>query len=339
MTRITFGILALNSQPFLEYNLEAIYPFAHEIIVVEGAVRAAASLASGDGHSMDGTLEMLRSFQKERDPERKLRVVIAKDQGYSDGFWPEKTEMSAAYAKFATGDWLWQVDSDEFYLEEDMAVVVNLLKHDPTIDTISFPYIEFFGGFDSTITGVWHLYEYPLVHRVFRWADGHRYVSHRPPTVVDETGRDLRTKNWLSRPMNGDRPIRMYHYSYVLPKQANQKVGYYSNVDWTEAFRRNKEWFENSFLGLKNPLFLGEKGWPNLQWLERFAGQHPQAIYQLQEDLRTGKIKETLRGAEDIRQLLNRPGYRWLTILAGIALAVYWPMRSVWKKFRRKLLR
>ncbi|HLE73748.1 MAG TPA: glycosyltransferase family A protein, partial [Anaerolineales bacterium] len=97
MTRVSFGILALNAQPFLEYNLRALYPFAYEIIVVEGAVRAAASLATPDGHSTDGTLQMLADFQKHRDPQKKLRVLSAVDAGYEDGFWPEKDEMSRAY--------------------------------------------------------------------------------------------------------------------------------------------------------------------------------------------------------------------------------------------------
>src|SRR3990172_1499011 len=50
MPRISFGIIALNAQPFLEYNLRAIYPFAHEIIVVEGAVRTAAAPAPALAH-------------------------------------------------------------------------------------------------------------------------------------------------------------------------------------------------------------------------------------------------------------------------------------------------
>jgi hypothetical protein len=36
--RITFGMIVLNGEPFMRYNLQAIYPFAHQIIVVEGAV-------------------------------------------------------------------------------------------------------------------------------------------------------------------------------------------------------------------------------------------------------------------------------------------------------------
>ena len=33
---ITFGMIVLNGEPFVRYNLRALYPFAHQIIVVEG---------------------------------------------------------------------------------------------------------------------------------------------------------------------------------------------------------------------------------------------------------------------------------------------------------------
>jgi hypothetical protein len=59
--RITFGIIVLNGEPFTKYCRRALYPFAHEIIVVEGAVPA----ATPDGHSLDGTLEALDRFKYE----------------------------------------------------------------------------------------------------------------------------------------------------------------------------------------------------------------------------------------------------------------------------------
>ena len=51
-----------------------------------------------------------------REPEDELVIVTAEDDGHPNGFWPgEKDEQSRAYAKRATGDYLWQVDIDEFY--------------------------------------------------------------------------------------------------------------------------------------------------------------------------------------------------------------------------------
>src|SRR4030095_3477444 len=95
LPKITFGIIVLNGEPFTRYCLRALYPFAHEIIVVEGANPSAAAYATPDGHSVDGTLEVLRHFKADEDPEDKLRLIVR------DGFWSEKDEQSRAYAECA----------------------------------------------------------------------------------------------------------------------------------------------------------------------------------------------------------------------------------------------
>jgi len=52
-------------------------------------------------------------------------IVTAEMCGHRDGFWPgEKDEQSRAYAERATGDWLWQVDVDEFYHPTDIERVM-----------------------------------------------------------------------------------------------------------------------------------------------------------------------------------------------------------------------
>jgi len=332
MNRITFGIIALNAQPFLEYNLRALYPFAHQIIVVEGATRAAISLASPEGHSMDGTLEMLFRFRAEEDPKRKLLIVSANDESYEDGFWPEKKEMSQAYAKRTTGDWLWQVDSDEFYREEDMRTVIDLLKAKPTLAGVSFPFYEFWGGFDYIVTGLWYTQQFTEVARIFRWASGHRYVSHRPPTVADKNDRIQDSENGISGMEMKKLGVFLYHYSYVLPKQAEQKVGYYSHVDWTDAFRENKRWLSDKYYGLKDPLFIGEKGRWAWQWLERFDGDHPKAIAQLRRDIRNGKLDVELRPTEDIEKLLDNMWYQVGRVMARLFIGAVW---NPWKKIKK----
>lgn len=338
MAKISFGLIALNAQPFLEYNLRALYPFAHQIIVVEGATVAAKGLARLDGHSSDGTFEMLQEFKRTRDPQGKLTLVAATDESHAAGFWPEKDEMSRAYAKRATGDWLWQVDSDEFYLDKDMNAVQAILDADQ-ISGISFPFFEFWGGFSYVANGVLYLNELPEVPRVFRWKAGYTYLSHRPPTVADEKGNLLNEKGWLSGTHMRARGIFMRHYSYVLPKQAKQKVGYYSNVTWTDAFRGNDAWYRESYVDLKRPMFLSERGVPFLQWLERFRGQHPSEILALQRDLKDGKVNEELRSTSDIERLLESKVYDAEKFIAKFILALYWPLRTVWKKVRGAIFR
>lgn len=314
MIRVTFGIIVLNGQPFLQYNLRALYPFAHQIIIVEGAVAAAQSLATAQGHSRDGTLEMIRQFKAHHDPDNKVVIITAEDVGKPTGFWTEKDEMSQAYAQRATGDWLWQVDSDEFYLDTDIKKIVDMLDADPQIAMVSFPYRQFWGGFDYVETGLWFLYEFRACDRLFRWRTGYRYEKHRPPTVLDENGRDLRGLKWVSDRDMKRLGVYLYHYSYVLPKQAYQKVGYYTHATWTAEFQDNERWLTESYFGLKDPYFIGESGRRKPQWLERYRGPHPSQIEKLRQDLSTGHLKEVVRPTQDIENLLESRSYtleRW----------------------------
>lgn len=130
LPRITFGVIMLNEEPFMRYNLRSLYPFAHEMIVVEGASEKAATIATPDGHSTDGTLDLLHCFKEEEDPKNKITIATAEHNGHPSGFWPgEKDEQSRAYAKRATGNYLWQIDIDEFYKSEDIASVPFLILH------------------------------------------------------------------------------------------------------------------------------------------------------------------------------------------------------------------
>ena len=126
--RVTFGIIVLNGEPFTRYCLRSLYPFAHEIIVVEGGHEDTRAVTTPDGHSIDGTLEALQRFKSEEDPLDKVQIVTR------DGLWQKtdelgnhRTHQSRAYAERATGDYLWQVDIDEFYLPSSMATVLEML--------------------------------------------------------------------------------------------------------------------------------------------------------------------------------------------------------------------
>lgn len=91
--QITFGMIVLNGLPFIKYNLKGLYPYAHQIIVVEGACKSASTIADENGHSNDGTLEELKIFKSEFDKEDKITIVTAEDDGKPNGFWNENAEF------------------------------------------------------------------------------------------------------------------------------------------------------------------------------------------------------------------------------------------------------
>ena len=309
LPKISFGMIVLNGEPFVRYNLRALYPFAFQIIVAEGGVPGAAAIATPDGHSSDGTLELLRDFQAHEDPEHKVMIVTAEDEGHPNGFWPgEKDEQSQAYARIATGDYLWQIDVDEFYKQADMQFVLEMLRDAPDITAVSFKQTTFWGGFDY-ITDGWYLRRgAENCYRVFKWGPEFQYVTHRPPTVCDSNGRDLRNMKSFTAEDTSRLGIYMYHYSLVFPKQVRDKCLYYRDADWARR-SRVEEWSEDVFTQFNRP-YRVHNVYEYPSWLQRFSGPHPVQIELLREDIETGAVAVELRPTEDIERVLASRCYR-----------------------------
>lgn len=325
LPRVTFGIIVLNGEPFARYCLRALYPLAHEIIVVEGACETAAAIATPDGHSTDGTLETLYCFKAEEDPEDKVQILLR------DGFWSEKDEQSQAYAERASGDYLWQIDIDEFYQPDDMRAVLAMLRNDPQITAVSFKELAFWGGFDYTVDA-WYLQRTARSrHRLFKWGPGYRYVMHRPPTVHDSSGRDLRSVKWISGEELARRGILLYHYCLLFPKQVFEKCEYYAKAEWARRHRA-QEWAQEVFLKLRDP-YRVHNVYDYPSWLERFEGDHPPQIEALRADLVAGQLDIVLRSTDDIERLLRSPRYR----LGRAALRLMEPLNRHWKESWRRL--
>jgi hypothetical protein len=306
LPRITFGMIVFNGEPFIGYNLRAIYLFAHQIIVVEGAAPAAKSVASASGHSLDGTLETLRRFKAEEDIESKVTIVTAEDEGHPNGFWPgEKDEMSQVYARRATGNYLWQVDCDEFYLPKDIQYIINLLKDDPNIQALSFIVKTFWGSLDYFVDGYFLLNGANVFHRLFSWKPGYRYITHRPPTVVDENGKDLRMKKHITADGMARRGIYLYHYELLFPKQVIEKCRYYACADWTSVLQQADDWANKCYLTIAKP-FRVHMAYQHLSWLERFKGEHPPQVTQMIASVASGVYEKVeLRRIDDVESLLS----------------------------------
>lgn len=330
--RITFGIIVLNGEPFVRYNLRALYPFAHQIIVVEGAVPAAANIATADGHSTDGTLETLYRFQREEDPEDKLEIVV------SDGFWSEKDEQSQAYAARVTGDYLWQVDIDEFYHPDHMRFVLKMLGNDPEITAVSFQQITFWGGFDYVTDG-WYLKRgAEIFHRLFKWESGYRYVTHRPPTVHNSFGRNLRDIKWISGYELAQQNIYLYHYSLLFPKQVVEKCEYYGTADWAKR-PLAQQWAQEVFFELRRP-YRVHNVYQYPSWLETYTGRHPPQIDALRVDIETKQVDIIPRQTDDIERILSsisyRVGRKGLKVATPVGNAAIW-LRHRLAQWRAKL--
>ena len=312
--KITFGIIVLNGQPLTKYNLRSLYPFAHQIIIAEGASPKATAMAGPDGHSDDGTLDALRQFKEQQDPEDKIIIVTAEDHGHPNGFWPGgKDEQSQAYAQRATGDYLWQVDIDEFYQGGDLEKIGKLLCTEPNITQISLPFLNFWGGFDYWVDGLFLRRFYREqglgVRRIFKWGPGYRYISHRPPTVVDAKGVDLALVRWIKGDRIAPMGVCCYHYATLFGDTVGRKMRYYSEQKWPgrDAYCR---WYETTFAQRIEHPFRIHHVTTEVSWLNRFTGTHPPQIRQLIADLPSLGRANQLRNNSDVEQLLGSWRYR-----------------------------
>ena len=302
--RVTFGIIVLNGQPFTRFCLRSLYPFAHQIVVVEGGHEGARAATTGDGHSVDDTLAVLRRFKEEEDPLDKVEIVSR------DGFWPQKDELGndrtpqcRAYAERATGDYLWQVDIDEFYRAEDMTRVLAMLRADPSITAVSFLQKAFWARPTYEVDG-WPLRRGSNVfHRLFRWGPGYRYVTHEPPTVVDDEGRDVRSLRWLRPDAQELQGIYMYHYPLLFPWQVEQKTLIYRN-EKPEDCAGIVEWAEHSYFRLEHPYHVHNL-YKSPGWLERYRGDHPAEVDRMMADVVGSDLPGGLRPTDDVERMLD----------------------------------
>lgn len=325
LPKVTFGIIVLNGEPFTRYCLRSLYPFAHEIIVVEGGHENALAISTPDGHSTDGTLEVLYRFKEEEDPEDKVQIVVR------DGPWPQKDEFgnsktpqSRAYAERATGDYLWQVDIDEFYRPDEMHLVLEMLAADPAITAVSFNVLPFWADLGYISDG-WRWRRGSITfHRLFKWGPGYRYVTHQPPTVADERGRDLRDLKWVSGNAMARRGVRMYHYDHLFPHQVRNKALFYSRQQ-PRAFAEIERWAEEDYFRLRHPYRI-ERHYRFPSWLRRYDGPHPPEARRMMDDVRAGRLDIELRRTDDVERLLSSPRYR----LGCEALKLLDPVDRAW---------
>lgn len=313
LPKITFGIIVLNGEPFIRYCLRSIYSFAYEIIVVEGGHEDAKSVCTPDGHSIDTTLETLYKFKMDEDPANKLTIITR------NGFWPKKDELgkdrtpqSRAYAERATGDYLWQIDIDEFYKSEDMVRIVRMLNNKPSITAVSFKQKSFWGDIGYVSESYALLRNRGGWNRIFKWGNGYKYLTHEPPTVLDEKGINLHRKVWISGERMKRKNIYMYHYSLLFPWQVKQKAMLYQD-EKPNGFSEEVQWAENNYFKLGDP-FRVHNIYRLPSWLERFKGTHPEQVICMMKDIKKGNVNAELRRTDDIEVLLRSKKY-WIHII------------------------
>ncbi len=263
---ITFNSLSVLPYGMFKACLDNIYPYAYEILISEGAVCPTndnggdASWASTDGRSTDGTLEFLRSFS---DPEKKIKIFT------KDGLWNGKTEMCNIISKNATGDYVWQIDNDEFYDEYSMEKLIGILSLG-VYDRIDFYANQFCKDYNHCCDEQDNRWSNLIPWmRIFKHEPGSSWSTHAPPVYLDSKG-SPRNKNVLTRDMTLMMGLKLFHYSLISRTQAEFKQKYYKcgGVDYLQLY----DWWQEK--EGNNSVVNGAKFF-------KYDGQHPKIVQNL----------------------------------------------------------
>ena len=258
--KISYIMIVLNGMPFIQASLKSIYESAYEIFIIEGNEEKAAFAATSDGFSTDGTTKFIKLFP---DPDKKIKIINQSPlkkyqrrgpplrQGVINGKkygWIDKCAMQNQAVKKATGDYIWLVDSDEVYKEEDINVIIQMLDKDPSIYQIDVPCIHFWKGYNWILDSKISVRQ--KASRIFKNQQPCYFSTHRPPTMYYC---NLRRKSIHLKIIDADilksQGVCFYHYSYVLNKQVWQKANLYKEYGWEKPWNMDlKDWYENCFM-------------------------------------------------------------------------------------------
>lgn len=239
----------------LQKNIKQWIGVADEIIIVEGATKANRHYWDGDtqsftsnGKSTDNTVDILQSLSAKY-PQVKLIL--------GETFWNGKTSMCNAAAKFAIGDYLWQVDSDEFYHEKDIPKIFHLLETDKP-DAIHFYAHHFFGGYQTAMGN-----DQPWGNgipwmRIFKNTPGSHWISHEPPEYQLADGTVCNKGKVITRDQTNSMGIKLYHYSCVNKKQIDFKTKFFRNNQYPILWDKWKINNNTPIFGARTSPFIGE---------------------------------------------------------------------------------
>ncbi len=213
---------AIKQQYPFQQSIESMLGFCEEVCIV-------------DGGSTDGTWELLVSLSQ-KDPRVKIKQV-PRDwdnprHAVYDGM--QKAEARA----MCTGNFCWQMDSDEVVHEEDCEKVIILCQSFPKeVDLISLPVIEYWGGPDKTRVDI-----QPWKWRLSR---NKKNITHGIPLelrTIDSEGRQMAKEGTDGCDMidakSGERIPHLSFYSHDA-----EQVRIAAMQGSTEALLQYQDWF------------------------------------------------------------------------------------------------
>jgi len=267
--------IVCNEEEFLEASIDSIAPLVDEFIIVVGGNEHAHQVGMCDekGRPTDSTLNICEVI-KSKYP---TRIIEPPKRP-----WKNKVEMRNAYAKYLVpGAWMFMVDGDEVYKEQQLWRVGELMREH---ECLIMQFYLFWNNMYTLGTGNWM--SYPQ-ERVVRWKKGYCYNGNNHLNV--DSG-----KNSLvcqSVPTYRGHEKLFYHYSWVRPiEKIRQKIEYYQQQLANEVSSNipNPNYVDEVFLKWrKTPTKVQETHPRGGGSTTPFIGLHPASIERL---ISSGKL-------------------------------------------------
>jgi hypothetical protein len=167
-------------------------------------------MCGSTGLPIDSTFEIAHELAKKYNG-----IVI----GPPGRLWKDKIEMRNAYAeKLKPGNWMFMLDGDEVYEENQLWKIVQLMNK---FEVLIMQFWVFWNNINTIGTGKWDQFKQ---ERIVKWKKGYGYRGKSHLNVTDPNNFFVHTK---SRTWRGNDRL-FYHYSWVRPiEKIRQKLEYY----------------------------------------------------------------------------------------------------------------
>ena len=290
---VSYVMNVLNGEPFIKYQLDSIYSHAYEIIIIEGAYIKFSHAASSEGRSIDNTIEIINNYP---DPDRKIKFI------QKLGFYNDRLDMCNEFFKHVTGNVIWQIDVDEFYLDKTHTYVKNIFSSDSDLDRICFNFYDFFGSLDYYIRGYENI-GLDNIRRVHRYNPGDKWSDQRPPTLAIKHKVKIIRKEISGNQMQG-KGYMMFHPTLLFDKQIKDKYQYYSSI--SSSVNNPDRWVNSVWHRYQNKFNIsGIKNY--ITYLEKFeSGAYPPSLVKMYANVKSGKHKGfDVRNMDDVDRFMS----------------------------------
>lgn len=250
-----------NEAGWIEHVLKNNYTEFDIIRVVEGAVEGRPK-STPDGHSTDNTLDIIRSFP---DPDGKIELFQLHRP------FKSLEEQKQIFLDVASeGEWLFIVDADEFYLDDDIRRARVAIHKNPTATEIIPTFLHFYRDFFHVRAP--HPEWQPQHQRIIKYIAGMRYHTHPVATMPDGKCSYFTPE---IQPHRYTMPnLYIYHYGHAKGKEFHEMKA--------EFYRKELEKYEGrggsaaAEFDIKLDEFVNHK--ESLDDILDYGGEHPSSL-------------------------------------------------------------